>query len=73
MFIQYWIVIAEYSYFQVVLLNLFAITIVIVTEWEKRATNFILGIILHLQMVIQMNIIYFCLGKRDTGSGPLYP
>ena len=21
----------------------------------------------------QINIIYFCLGKRDTGSGPLYP
>ena len=42
-------------------------------EWEKRATDFILGIILHLQTVIQINIIYFCLRKRDTGSGPLYP
>ena len=73
MFIHYWIFIAEYSYLQVVLLNLFAITIVIVNEWEKRATDFILGIILHLQTVIQINMIYFCLEKRDTGSGPLYP
>ena len=24
-------------------------------------------------MVIQINIIYFCLQNRDTGSGPLYP
>ena len=42
-------------------------------EWKKRPTDFILGIILHLQTVIQINIIYFCLRKRDTGSGPLYP
>ena len=42
-------------------------------EWEKRATDFILGIILHLKTVNQINIISFCLGKRDTGSGPLYP
>ena len=42
-------------------------------EWEKRPTDFILGIILHLRTVIQINIIYFCLGKIDTGSGPLYP
>ena len=42
-------------------------------EWEKRPTDFILGIILHLRTVIQINIIYFCLQKRDTGSGPLYP
>ena len=44
-------------------------------KWEKRPTDFILGIILHLRPVIQIliNIIYFCLGKRDTGSGPLYP
>ena len=42
-------------------------------EWEKRPTDFILGIILHLRTVIQINIIYFCLRKRDTGSGPLYP
>ena len=42
--------------------------IVIVNEWEKRATDFILGIILHLQTVIQINIIYFCLGKRETGD-----
>ena len=40
---------------------------------KKRATDFILGIILHLITVIQINIISFCLGKRDTGSGPLYP
>ena len=39
----------------------------------KRPTDFILGIILHLRTVIQINIIYFCLGKIDTGSGPLYP
>ena len=38
-------------------------------EWEKRATDFILGIILHLKTVNQINIISFCLGKRDTGSG----
>ena len=39
-------------------------------EWEKRPTDFILGIILHLRTVIQVNIISFCLGKRDTsGSG----
>ena len=42
-------------------------------EWKKRPTDFILGIILHLRTVIQINIIYFCLRKRDTGSGPLYP
>ena len=42
-------------------------------EWEKRRTDFILGIILHLRTVIQINIIYFCLGKIDNGSGPLYP
>ena len=42
-------------------------------ELEKRPTDFIFGIILHLRTVIQINIIYFCLGKRDTGSGPLYP
>ena len=44
-------------------------------EWEKRPTDFILGIILHFRTVIQINIIYFCLEKRDTGSGPtpLYP
>ena len=72
MFIDNWIFIAEYSYLQVVLLNIFAITIVIVNEWKKRATDFILSIILHLQTVIQINIMYF-LGKRDTGSGPLYP
>ena len=42
--------------------------------WEKRPTDFILGyIILHLRTVIQINIIYFCFRKRDTGSGPLYP
>ena len=52
---------------------------IIVNEWEKRATDFILGIINHLWMVIQNQIniiiISFCLGKRDigTGSGPLYP
>ena len=50
-----------------------SISIAIVNEWEKRPTDFILGIILHLRTVIQNNIIYFCLGKRDTGSGPLYP
>ena len=33
----------------------------------------ILGIILHLRTVIQINIIYICLGKRETGSSPLYP
>ena len=42
-------------------------------EWEKRATDFIFGIILHLKTVNQINIISFCLGKRDTGSGRLYP
>ena len=42
-------------------------------EWEKQATDLILGLILHLQTVIQINIIYFCLEKRDTSSGPLYP
>ena len=47
-------------------------SITIVYEWEKRATNFILGIILYLRTVIQIHIINFCLGKRDTGSGPLY-
>ena len=42
-------------------------------EWEKRATDFIIGIILHLRTVIQINIISFCLmfGK-DTGSGNLF-
>jgi len=49
----------------------------IVNEWEKRATDFILaenlGFILHLITVIQIDIIAFCLGKRDTGRGPLYP
>ena len=39
-------------------------------EWEKRATDFILGII--LITVIQIDIVAFCLGKRDTGRGPLY-
>ena len=34
-------------------------------EWEKRATDFILGIILYLITVIQIDIIAFCLGKRD--------
>ena len=42
-------------------------------EWEKRATDIIFGVILHLRTVIQINIISFCLGKRDTGSGLLYP
>ena len=28
---------------------------------------------LHLRTVIRINIIYFCLGKRDTDSCPLYP
>ena len=37
----------------------------ILNEWEKRATDFILGIILHLITVIQIDIIAFCLGKRD--------
>ena len=37
-------------------------------EWEKRPTDFILGIILHLQTVIQINIIYFFLGKGDTAA-----
>ena len=50
-----------------------SITNTIVNEWEKRATDFILGIILHLITVIQIDIIAFCLGKRDTGRGPLYP
>ena len=40
-------------------------------EWERRATDFIL--ILHLITVIQIDKIYFCLGKRDTGRGSLYP
>ena len=44
-----------------------------VNELEKRATDFILGIILHLITVIQINIIAFCLGKSDTGRGPLHP
>ena len=48
-------------------------TIVILNQWEKLATDFTLGIILHLQAVIKINIIYFCLGKKDPGSGPLYP
>ena len=48
-------------------------SITIVNEREKRATDFILGIILHLITVIQINIIAFCLRKRDTGRGPLYP
>ena len=42
-------------------------------KWEKRATDFILGIILHLITVIQIDIIDFCLGKKGTGHGPLYP
>ena len=41
-------------------------SITIVNEWEKRATDFILGIILHLITVIQIDIISFCLGKRDS-------
>ena len=44
--------------------------------WDKcgsYSVQLILGIILHLRTVIQINIIYFCLQKRDTGSGPLYP
>ena len=44
-----------------------------VNEWEKWATDFILGIILHLIMVIQIDIIVFCLRKRDTGRSPPYP
>ena len=50
-----------------------SIGIAIVNEWEKRPTDFILGIILNLRTVIQINIIYFCLQKSDSGSGPLYP
>ena len=42
-------------------------------DWKKRATDFILGINLHFRTVIQINIISFCLEKRDTGSGTLYP
>jgi len=42
-------------------------------EWEERLTDFILGIILQLRTVIQIDIIYFCLEKRDSGSGLLYP
>ena len=41
-------------------------SIIIVNEWEKRATEFIHGIILHLITVIQIDIISFCLGKRDS-------
>ena len=37
---------------------------------ERLISDFNLGIIFHLQTVIQINFIYFCLGKRDTGSGP---
>ena len=48
-------------------------SIAIVNKWEKRPTDFILGIILNLRTVIQIDIIYFCLQKRATGSGPLYP
>ena len=51
----------------------FSESITFVNKWEKRATDFIFGIILHLKTVNQINIISFCLGKRDTGSGPLYP
>ena len=40
-------------------------------EWEKRATDFILGIILYWITVIQIDIVAFCLGKKDTGRGPL--
>ena len=39
----------------------------------RRATNCILGIILQLITIIQIDIFSFCLGKRDTGRGPLYP
>ena len=42
-------------------------------EWEKRASDFFLGIILYLITVIQIDIIAFCLGERDAGRGPLYP
>ena len=42
-------------------------------EWEKRATDFNLGIILHLRTVFQIDIISICLGKGDTGNGPLSP
>ena len=42
-------------------------------EWVERATDFILGIILHLITVIPIDIIAFCLGERDTGRGALYP
>jgi len=34
-------------------------SITIVNEWEKRATDFIFGIILHLITVIQIDIIAF--------------
>ena len=45
-------------------------------EWMGKASDRFhsrIGIILHLKTVNQINIISFCLGKRDTGSGPLYP
>ena len=49
------------------------LSITIVNERKKRATDFTLGIILHLNTVIRIDIISFCLGKRDTGNSPLYP
>ena len=45
------------------------LSITIVNIWGKRATNFILGIILHLMTVIQIDIIALCFGKIDTGRG----
>ena len=43
--------------------------------WEKRATDIILSIILHLITVIQINIIAFILEReiQPTGRSLLYP
>ena len=35
------------------------------------ATDFILGIVLNLRTVIQINIISFYAGKRNTGIGKI--
>ena len=37
-----------------------------------QATDFVFGIILHLGLVIQINVISFYLGTRDIGSGPQF-
>ena len=68
----YWIFIAEYNCLRV----WYFFLIYYICKWMGKASDRFhshIGIILHLKTVNQINIISFCLGKRDTGSGPLYP